>query len=172
MWAASGRGTVIVAGRSMRSLAIMEGVEQVAAVALLLLGAVFAVAFSVGLAKSIRTRKWVAVPGVIKSSFLAKSRDYRDHTQLFLPTVTYRYDYRGRSMTGESIGVFSRPDRFEDRASAVLAKYPVGASVTVYVNPDNPRDCVLSNATEWGALLGVAAGLLFSIFAIYVLIGK
>lgn len=81
----------------------------------------------------------------------------------FLAVVSCSYSVDGRGLQGarfsavEQFATFAWP---KDAAS-FLTKYPVSGSVEIYVNPRDPRECVLSRVPQkdyLGRLIGVSVG--------------
>jgi hypothetical protein len=55
--------------------------------------------------------------------------------------VVYEYNVRGRKVRNNRVGIGEDLGNFE--VEETLARYPVGAPVTVYYNPRNPKEAVL-----------------------------
>lgn len=74
-------------------------------------------------------------------------------------TATYTYEYRGRRYTGDRLGAFwlggtSETDDWDRRMSSRLeAAHAVGAPVTAFVNPDDPREAMLDHEIRWPLVL-------------------
>ncbi len=81
---------------------------------------------------------WREVSGTILKS------EVRWEGEFYRPIVEYRYEVAGRSYRGDTI-VRGPLIQFNWKGPArrLVARFPVGASVTVYVDPANP----------WGASL-------------------
>lgn len=65
-----------------------------------------------------------------------------EHTTVS-PRIVYEYDVYGRTYQGEQIragGLWRGPTR---SAYDIVDSYPVGATVTVYYDPNNPEDAAL-----------------------------
>jgi hypothetical protein len=97
---------------------------------------------------------WPTVEGRITGARLASTRS--DNKTKYQPNVTYTYEVGGASLQGSRItAVSSYTSR--GKASAVLARYPVGASVTISYDPENPRSSVLEPGVGSGAMIILAA---------------
>ncbi len=104
---------------------------------------------------------WPATQGkivlsTVKASTTRHSTDsgmWVERTSYF-PKVQYEYSVMGKTYTGGRIA-FGASKGFSSRAGAekVLERYPVGATVTVYYNPDNPADAVLEREMRGGGSL-------------------
>jgi len=69
--------------------------------------------------------------------------------------VAYTYQVNGRTYRGDRYAMdFSGTDNFRDIQQAML-RFPVGAKVDAYVNPDNPSQAVLEHRTPWLAFFVV-----------------
>ena len=129
--------------------------------------------------KGDETRWWPSVPGKIITSMsvakapeggrgLSASRDYA-----YYPRWEYEYTVEGERLTasriqhGQGVRGYKRREA-ADRAAT--ARFPVGSRVTVYFDPENPKDATLNRGgsrTGVFALVGtglfsIVLGLLFS----------
>jgi hypothetical protein len=83
-----------------------------------------------------------------------------DSQTRYSPYVKYEYDVAGRSYLGERlvfgpIATSPRPNKIQ----AVLGRYPPGTQVTVYYDPENPKDAVLerrAGAVSASVIVGIA----------------
>ena len=88
--------------------------------------------------KAVQT--WPTVTGKIGTSE-ARSHRHGGHQSAVFPHVTYTYEVNGKTyhssniMAGGEIGGLN--------VESTLARYPQGAQVTVYYDPQNPKDAVL-----------------------------
>lgn len=117
--------------------------------------------------KAVRARGWPLVKGRVTRSELdtfqgrLSDDDTRART-LYRPLIAYTYAFNGVTYSGnqEALGakVTSSSDSY---ARKLIAKYPLGAAVTVRVNPQNPSEAVLRPAVggAW-VIWTIAAGLL------------
>jgi hypothetical protein len=119
---------------------------------------------------------WPTAPGVITASGIetvaVPGRQIR-----YVPAVAiaYTYDVAGQTFTGTAVGRDTTPV-VEGTAEAgrLLAAYPAGAPVTVFVNPNDPAEAFLETAAPDGLfrpgllLLGGAAvvGLLAAVLRV------
>lgn len=136
----------------------MAGMDTgtLAAGAPLLLLLMVMVVMLVGIPRLVRARKWPAsrsqaarwphTLGTVQSStvqvsFSAKSR-------LECPRVLYAYQVEGQAFQGHRVRASDKYGRTMPReagctASATVARYPAGTSVTVYYDPLNPANSAL-----------------------------
>lgn len=85
---------------------------------------------------------WRVVPGEIISSSVHFTWDYYD------PVIEFRYTVDGKRLQGTKVRTGAVSTNWRGPAAQLVAKYPPGTAVEVYVNPDNPRDAVLEPGTD------------------------
>jgi hypothetical protein len=80
--------------------------------------------------------RWPKAHGTVVVSTVSLSNGY-------FPEVEYRYVHEGRSYYGIDVnsGAVGRVSRSD--VERIIAKYPVGSSVVVFVNPREPHNAVL-----------------------------
>lgn len=114
-------------------------------------GIVFALMLYQVFASSV-TRSWPTTTGrVLASKVSQKNNDVKYGPT---PDVTYAYEIDGKKYKGKTIlrgGISSRGRKYSQE---VVARYPKGAEVTVYYNPQNPSEACLeqyslTKAPEW-----------------------
>ena len=81
-----------------------------------------------------------------------------------VPAVEYEFTAGGRSVRGSRVSIADNPGG--EHTEATLTRYPVGATVTVYYDPDDPRNCTLEreaskDLTAKGCLAAIAIFALF-----------
>ena len=112
---------------------------------------------------------WPTTQGVIVSSEIQSISRTRESTRrqrkkfgvrrvkrytVYRPLVTYRYTVNGQTYTQRNLDVNGSSEyRKQSSAEAILEKYPVGQEVTVYYDPDNPRDALLEPGEDRGSVL-------------------
>ncbi len=97
--------------------------------------------------KNIQARSWQRTPCVIsRSSVTTVSDGYR-----FDVTYGYRWQGRDYSSSQYSIGGDTTQSDIQD-ADALKRKYREGAQHVCYVNPEDPRQAVLTHSSFWIAL--------------------
>jgi Protein of unknown function (DUF3592) len=67
------------------------------------IGALLCIAFGRAFQRSLRTREWTRVPGVIRASSI--STTYSPGEQHYSPRLRYSYEYGGQRYEGEEIAV-------------------------------------------------------------------
>ncbi len=119
-------------------------------------------------------RRWPATTGKILSSGIAARRkpsSPHGNDVANYPEVIYEYRVGGRRYRGERLSIGETAGNFG--VEETLARYPAGATVTVYYNPANPAEAVLERdlppqfargiTYAFMIFLGGAAILLFSV---------
>jgi len=112
------------------------------------------------IAKMLEVRRasgWsTAVGRIVKSSTAAqRHRSAGDATTVrTVPAVEYEFAVGGRKVRGNRIGIGG--DSGGADTEATLRRYTVGAAVTVYYDPANPKNCVLERGVPEGIGKGLA----------------
>jgi hypothetical protein len=92
--------------------------------------------------REIRSAKWPTASGIIVDSHSSSVR--LGHSEQFALEIRYEYPVGTRQFTGSSVN-FQPQDRLHSKeyAERVLKRYPVGKSVVVSYDPQNPDSAVL-----------------------------
>jgi hypothetical protein len=121
--------------------------------------------------QSIRSRQkaeasqgWPATSGQITDAGVGhhtstdSDGDRSDH---YTPKVSYTYPVSGQTYEGSKIG-FGMQQSFGNpgKAQAALARFPVGAQVPVYYDPNNPAEAVLERKAG-GSTVSLVLGIVF-----------
>lgn len=85
-------------------------------------------------------RQWPSTMGTVNASYLER-RSSSDGGSTNYPVVQYSYQAGGQSYNGMKIA--PGPEVGGTGAGKVVARYPAGAQVMVFYNPQNPSDAVL-----------------------------
>ena len=114
--------------------------------------------------------RWSSVPGTILSAKVVQRKaggTGRDQTHAELRNfaeITYEYAVQGKRYRAARVSIGE--DLGNYRVEETLAKYPVGARVTVFYNPTNPGEAVLERYPPEGIF-----SFMFSLIAGIVAIG-
>ena len=86
---------------------------------------------------------WSSTMGTVLSSSVQTRPTGRSHSTF--PVVVYQYEVNGKTYQSQTI---KAGDQFMNirvigEAQATVARYPIGASVMVYYNPENPAESAL-----------------------------
>ncbi len=86
---------------------------------------------------------WPSTTGTVIVSHVQSGRRGRSGTTY--PVVGYQYEVNGKTYTSNTIkaGEQYMNVRVIGQAQASVARYPIGAAVTVYYNPANPVESAL-----------------------------
>jgi hypothetical protein len=113
-----------------------------------------------------QSRSWPSTQGKITSSYIKKQVNKKSSTNRtttsFSAKVHYRYMVGGKTYSGDMIcfgGTYSGGKR--SLAKKVADSYPKGKKVTVYYNPENPKEAVLKTGFSWTTFMVFIGGLLF-----------
>lgn len=116
--------------------------------------------------------KWKAVPGSItESRLMEKKRGKRSRTY-HEPHIAYVYSSNGEQFSSNRIIIGEAAydtldESSHSRSSRWLTQFPLGKEVTVYVNPEDPRQSVLVRGMHQVSFFKVYLGLAcFVVFAI------
>lgn len=123
--------------------------------------------------KGYESRSWPQVLGTITASYAEQqTRRPSDtgHTSSFVYVARVRYSYKadGRNYTNDEIGFGGNQytSKRKYKTENYLKQFPVGESVTVYYNPENHAQSVLTQGITGGSLLILAGGIIFLLAAI------
>lgn len=120
------------------------GLMQFCLLAGLMFAGVIVLAYVSKLREMRRARKWVKTAGrITKSQVRAIKRTDSDGASNFEnePLVAYEYTVNGKEYRGTRINFAERIGGAD--VGATLARYPVNQVVTVFYNPNNPKQAVL-----------------------------
>jgi hypothetical protein len=148
--------------------------------ALVVIGAGFSASLVYGIVKAgssciygQRSKGWSAAPGRVIDSYVVF--DYVEPTgrmrggpvAVYQPIVKYTFDAGGVNRYGDTIDFIpSQSSPNKKWAYARAERYPKGAVVTVYFDPNNPRRCTLEVGIPWKSVLAVVGGsLVYGLFA-------
>jgi Protein of unknown function (DUF3592) len=111
------------------------------------------------LKRQLAKRKWIAVSGKVLESRIL------DNQSSLEPFVKYSYVVRGETYISDMITpnkyVFEAPAS-ESSLNRMIAPYPVGKTIKVYFDPNNPQNAVLKkNDSILGNIIFVIVSLMF-----------
>ena len=105
-------------------------------------------------------RDWPQASGVIVAS--RTLRKYSGHgTYEILPVIEYEFTHDGRSFSSSQWRPLNFSVGNSSSAQTVALRYPVGQSVTVFVNPRNPMKSVLECQPSWLCWVPFGFGIFF-----------
>ena len=88
-------------------------------------------------------QSWPSTAGIVLASSVQVRRSNRSRSEY--PVVVYQYEVNGKSYQGQRIKASDKfiSVRISGEAQATVARYPAGARVTVYYDPNNPSESAL-----------------------------
>ncbi len=93
--------------------------------------------------KVAQAENWSSTMGTVTSSSIEWRRGSKGGSVAY-PVVQYSYQVMGQMLQGQKI--MPGPDTGGTGAQKVVNRYPAGAQVTVYYDPNNPSDAVLERS--------------------------
>ncbi len=111
-------------------------------------------------------RSWNKIEGVITVSKVDQppahvSDDLNDAT----PVIRYRYRAGGQDLESDRVAIGGEPLMTRVLAGKLVGRYPVGAHVDVYVDPNNPKQTLLEPAELRNLSALVAFTIVFGLIA-------
>jgi hypothetical protein len=96
--------------------------------------------------KAARRRSWPTATGTIIESSVVHSApfDDPDYSHAYTPKITFQHAVRGVTYTNPEFA--DRPPDLEANVRDLVERYPVGAEVTVYYAPRDPRYAFIEEA--------------------------
>jgi len=95
------------------------------------------------------TSSWPTVDGEILSAEVERATT-RGSGHHYVAELRYRYAYEGQTFSGTRVHTAGSPSFNQgDEAAAFLANYPVGSTVQVFVNAEDPAQAVLQHGIPW-----------------------
>ena len=107
---------------------------------LLILNAIFLGVIFFMRRKMAAVSQWPSTMGAVNSSYLER-RSSSEGGSTNYPVVQYSYQVGGQTYQGTKLA--PGPEVGGTGAGKVVARYPEGAQVMVFYNPENPSDAVL-----------------------------
>ena len=103
--------------------------------------------------KAQSSQRWPTVPGTVKTSSINQHKHTRSDAEgdfdlyyTYDPVVEYEYSVLGQTLTGRRWTFGSNSFDRQVKARVVVDRYPLGASITVHYNPENPEEATLETA--------------------------
>lgn len=133
-----------------------QGLLQICLIIGAMFSGVFLIALGAKLVEIYRARNWLMTTGIVtESKVRARKRDTGDGSRFESePLVAYEYEIDGKQYRGTRIDFSERITGEE--VGKTLARYPVGARVQVYYDPDNREQAVLERGFPPLVYVGVA----------------
>jgi hypothetical protein len=138
---------LLVAGMLAVALAPWLLDASLLAVVIMLVPTAIAARLCYGVMKTQRAARWPSTVGRITRSRLSvahRQRSEEGTEAVNVPSIEYEFTLGPRRYTASKISAIDKAGR-ELNAQATLDRYPVGATVQVHYNPDNPSEAVLEH---------------------------
>ncbi len=116
------------------------------------------------------TRSWPTTSGIVNSSQVGEWQD-SDGDDLYGAMVEYGYTVGDASHRAHQICLGQSQSSIRATHEKLVARYPVGESVTVYYDPECPSEAVLEPGVRFGACLPLLFGVCMTGFASFMLWG-
>lgn len=130
------------------------------------MGSLFVLLMWLSYSRAVDQRNWPRAEGVILSSETRTLKHDPYSPTEYQLKLLYGYEWAGKAMTGEQLGVRGNP-RYNkrDKIDSLLKKYPPGAKVRVFINPHDNKIAILKTDSKavgytiWFPLLFVIGGI-------------
>jgi hypothetical protein len=110
--------------------------------------------------RELAPRGWPQVSGTVVTTRIDK-QPIRNGYQ-YVPFIDYKFCYKDQTFTSSRRRAGNYISGQNEDAEAVIARYPVGSSVTVFVNPKSPGKSALEYGTTPLSWIFIVIGLVFS----------
>jgi hypothetical protein len=115
------------------------------------------------------TKTWPTTSGRVLRSEVELRRSHSSeggYSSSYYPVVLYEYEVMGQRYQSTTLSPgLEYGLGFQGRVQARVAKYPVGSTVLVYYNPQNPAQAVLEHSATGNRIMGYVAVLVLVILA-------
>jgi len=133
------------------------------------------------LAEANASASWPTIKGAVVSSDVEKKtstrsrKKKRESSTSYRAVVRYEYTVGDKQHTSGRIS-FGGTSTSMGAAKELVGRYPKGAEVDVYYDPDDPEQAVLESGKQASSYIPLGVGVLFtivgSVIAIFALVGK
>ena len=93
------------------------------------------------------TYGWQETTGIVYQSDLLKTTQIGDEA-LFQADISYRYQVEGQAFTGNNLYRTSLPFNTKPKLEDLLANFPVGSIVKLYINPKLSSEAILIKGVQ------------------------
>lgn len=91
-------------------------------------------------------------------------------TRMYKPAVQYGYTVGGKNYLSSHVSFAEYSSSHPSRAQSIISKYPVGATILVHYQPQNPDLAVLDPGDMGGIYIPFVIGSFFMLFSVVGLI--
>lgn len=134
----------------------------------IIIGVVLLFIYFRSLAKVRSSQAWPAVQGTVVESWVRESESTDSEGSVsysYYPEIRYQYQVMGNEYQGDKISFGPKVGGIRSRAEKAIAKYPTGANVMIYYQPDNPINAVLERSVSKVLLV---LGIIFFLVGIFI----
>ncbi len=131
-------------------------------------------ALLLGIRTSLRaraSRSWPRERGIVVSSEVRRGRSSSGSsgrttsTYLYRPAIVFEYTIADRRYISDSISFADYSSSNSGHAEEIVARYPRGAEVEVYYNPQDPSTAVLERRAGGGGCIFFVVGMMFVVIS-------
>jgi len=115
---------------------------------------------------AMESKNWPSAGGRITISGVSENYDSDNNSVTYNAKVAYNYTVNGLSYTGSTVAFGDYSSSDPSHAGSIVSRYPVGKSIKVYYDPDNPKTSVLEPGAGWNSFVGLMVGIGFGIIGI------
>lgn len=127
------------------------------------IGVVFFLKYLLAKRKADASLAWPSTMGIIETSTITSNTSTDSDgisSTTYAPIVVYSYSVMGSDFHSKRVGFGLDMSGSQSGAASVMSRFPVGKTVTVFYNPDNPGEAVL----EHTVINNFTTIILFSVF--------
>ena len=118
----------------------------------------------VNLMSGFASRGWDEISGEVIESRFTLARSNRVHWKV---EIRYRYTVEGLTYEGDQFGFWKHRRFFSQQAAErVVAMYPKGRIVTLFVSPSDRSCAVIEPGISWRAAMPVLSGAVLAAFGV------
>ena len=111
---------------------------------------------------AMESKNWPSVDGRISISDVSENYDSDNNSVTYGAKVAYNYIVNGLSYMGSTVAFGDYSSSDPSHAGNIVSRYPVGKSVKVYYDPDDPKTSVLESGAGWSSFMGLIVGIAFA----------
>lgn|GEM_PF-1880182 len=119
----------------------------------------------INIIKGQENESWPSVDGIILFSDIDRSSG-SEGGSTYGAKITYKYNLNGINYTSDAISCGYAYSSDYSAAYQLVENYPVGKTVKIYYNPNNPPEAVLIKGIDIASWIFFSAGLFFSMIGI------
>ena len=118
-----------------------------------------------------QSNSWAATDGIVTSTSIREKYDSDDGDYTYYPEITYSFQVDGKTYTGDRWDPTGIQSGSSIRSSAQnkIDKYPVGSTVTVYYDPNNPNKNALTKGVNGIAIIMLVISIIMVVIGIVIL---